>query len=458
MYLNDSARVFHVSKAGNDSNGGVAQQYPVSLANDSKLTIGAAITAASSGDTIIIWPGTYAEQIDMTSVDKALTYIGANRKTTIIKAASGATFISPRDGTTFKNITLDSTNTAVQSIGTVSIFGSVKLYFEDCDILSDNIGIDAGVSQLVSLKNCYMFAKASNLWIGTNAILDNCFIACDATDAQTWSAAIVLGEFKTDGRLIIRNSVVYVKPSYNKDLGGKFATLYESNKETCYIIIALYSSVSDSRVVIDNCLLIADGYKPTGANGSSYAIGDYYGICDITNLSMKNSVVVARTDQNQSSQVAKGIVNSNAALENCSIEVSSAGTGGTAYDFDAASAKATYLANTKYNSAQIGSNITLEKSDIGRWLGTAPAALGADGKMLLSTTGLDAVLTTEPSGAPSGWNFREWLCWLFRRFSNKTILNSGTGTLKVRNDVDDADLSSQNVTEAAGVQTMNKAE
>lgn len=81
----------------------------------------------------------------------------------------------------------------------------------------------------------------------------------------------------------------------------------------------------------------------------------------------------------------------------------------------------------------------------------------AAGRVELTSDGLNQISTTEPSGSPSGWNFREWLCWVFRRWSNKTILDGSAGTLKVRNDADDGDLTSQDATEVSGVQTITKA-
>jgi len=89
IYVNDSSRVWHVAKAGNDGNSGHAEQYPVNLANDAKLTIGVAVTAAASGDTIIVWPGTYDEAIDLDAANKVLTITGTNRALCVIYNQTG---------------------------------------------------------------------------------------------------------------------------------------------------------------------------------------------------------------------------------------------------------------------------------------------------------------------------------------------------------------------------------
>lgn len=81
----DSVNVWHVSKAGNDANGGHAQQYPVGLAADAKLTIAAAVAAAAAGDTVIVWPGTYTEAI---TLPVALNLVGVNKQSCIINSTT----------------------------------------------------------------------------------------------------------------------------------------------------------------------------------------------------------------------------------------------------------------------------------------------------------------------------------------------------------------------------------
>lgn len=87
-----------------------------------------------------------------------------------------------------------------------------------------------------------------------------------------------------------------------------------------------------------------------------------------------------------------------------------------------------------------------------KWNGTSRAEikLDASGGAYMATDGLDAVRKTEPSGDPATWTFQDWLNWLTRRSGNKLILilpPGGEGTLVVRNDADDGDLSLQDVDE-----------
>jgi hypothetical protein len=124
LYVNDSSRVWHVAKSGNDGNSGHAGQYPVNLASDAKLTIGAAVAAASSGDTIIIWPGDYAEAVNTGTKELSLT--GASRTKVRIAPASG-TPLTLGTGCVIKNLTC----VAASSIG-INAVNAENVVIEDC--------------------------------------------------------------------------------------------------------------------------------------------------------------------------------------------------------------------------------------------------------------------------------------------------------------------------------------
>jgi hypothetical protein len=131
LYVNDSSRVWHVAKNGNNSNSGHAGQYPVNLANDAKLTIGAAVSAAADGDTIIIWPGTYDEAIDIDAANKALTIMGTNREKCIIyNQTNGGNGIKLEDGCELRNISVWS--------GTGDSVGGISATYKN-RIIIDNV-------------------------------------------------------------------------------------------------------------------------------------------------------------------------------------------------------------------------------------------------------------------------------------------------------------------------------
>ena len=137
MYFLDSAHVLHVAKTGNDSNSGKAGQYPVNLANDAKLTIGSAISAAASGDTIILWPGDYAENVSFGS--KALTMIGTSRNKSKIVPATG-TGVLLADDSVLLNLAVEALQTSSGGKG-VSCFNMSNIVIDRCDIYGGYDGL-----------------------------------------------------------------------------------------------------------------------------------------------------------------------------------------------------------------------------------------------------------------------------------------------------------------------------
>jgi len=351
----DSARVFHVSKAGNDANGGVAQQYPVSLANDSKLTINSAISAASDGDTIIIWPGTYTEQLGLLAAAKTLNFIGMNRKKTIItQSSSNDPVPTTYDGTIFKNLTLQQTGTG----RCVHISGKDSLDFIDCDfICSGDMVIDASAGYKASFKNCYLLGEYDTIFAGEELIIDRCILVTDGTYSGSGNARVIRCVTGVRAKILIKDSILYAQPSYRKPT-GKSPELYESNRT----LFCIQGTPDEIFTIIENSILIADGYKPYGAHGGSYCSGDAYCVDNINKFIVKNSIFFSRTDQNQSATNAYGLKNCNAQINNGTFTIS--GTN-SSYDFHADSAKTIYLENTKYNSSQIGANVTVNSVPAG---------------------------------------------------------------------------------------------
>ncbi len=358
MYLNDSVRVFHVSKAGNDNNGGKAQQYPVSLANDSKLTIMAAVNAAADGDTIIIWPGTYTEQLPLTQEPaKTLTFVGMNRAKTIITQSGTNDTITGTCGIPygkFFNLSITQTGTGRAVVVTVGL--SSVIDFVNCDITSSGAcAVSANGSERVSLKNCYLSAKADTILTSDMLVLDGCIVISDAGLAGISDASCIY-KYSTlysggPGKLFIKDSTLLCMPAYRKT-GPKSPPLYEVTAD----IKCIRGPAESIICIIDNSNLIADGYKPSQTNANSYCSGDAFCVELIDKLIAKNSVFFSRTDQNQSAADSYGLKNCNAQINNCTFAVS--GTD-SSYCFDADSARTVYLENTKYNPSQIGANVTV---------------------------------------------------------------------------------------------------
>jgi parallel beta-helix repeat protein len=167
LYVNDSSRVWHVAKTGNDANSGHAGQYPVNLANDAKLTIGAAVSAASPGDTIVIWPGDYAETVNASS--KSLNIIGIHKGTTRIVPTSGMYALQVGNNSYVKN--LDAINSA-GNIG-ISLTAKSNITIENCYAYGTTDGLYFSAANKIRLIDCYF----SSPWDGANmGASQNCFV------------------------------------------------------------------------------------------------------------------------------------------------------------------------------------------------------------------------------------------------------------------------------------------
>jgi hypothetical protein len=248
LYANDSSRVWHVAKTGNDGNSGHAGQYPVNLANDAKLTIGAAVSAAASGDTIIIWPGDYAENVNLGT--KSLTLIGTSRNKSRIVPATG-------DGIDLGNDCIVR-NLAVEALstGAIGIDGRYKsnLIIEDCDIYANFDGVGLNDSASVWVRNCMVRGQydGGNIGGANRIVIDNCiFIGLGTYATNVKCRGLFIGGAKG----VVRNSIFWGERSdtSNQDFGGADCTMASTRTIMSF----------------ENCTFYAKG----GANNTGNAFG-----------------------------------------------------------------------------------------------------------------------------------------------------------------------------------------
>ncbi len=174
MYFLDSNHIWHVAKGGSDSNSGHAGQYPVNLANDAKLTIAAAVSAATSGDTIIIWPGDYTESVNFSG--KALTLIGTSRNKSRIIPASG-TGVVAADNSVLRNFAVEALATLAKA---VDVSSKTNVVIENCDLYGGYNGLYGYGAGSVFVRGCSIRGKYDGCNFGSaeRVVVEGCiFIA-----------------------------------------------------------------------------------------------------------------------------------------------------------------------------------------------------------------------------------------------------------------------------------------
>lgn len=150
MYFHQlcGSHIWLVAKTGNDENEGILSGIiPLPLELDAKLTIGAAVTAAASGDVILVWPGEYAEAVSFGS--KALTLIGMGSKTKIVPASGDGVTLA--DYSVLQNLIIEALGSDAKAIVGTS---KTNIRITDCDLYGNYAGLYAGGADSLILENC----------------------------------------------------------------------------------------------------------------------------------------------------------------------------------------------------------------------------------------------------------------------------------------------------------------
>jgi hypothetical protein len=189
-----SVHTWHVATTGNNANDGhsfqTAKRYIATDAGGNS-----AVTAAASGDTIIIWPGDYTETVDFTSTGASLTMIGMSRtKSRIIPATGNGIILT--SGSVIRNL-------SVQAIGAntdvgVSASSLRDLIIDNCVIYGDFAGLGASSSSNIFLKDSVFSGKYDAVNFSSSAttgvIADNCiFNSLGTHGTGTNSRALISG-------------------------------------------------------------------------------------------------------------------------------------------------------------------------------------------------------------------------------------------------------------------------
>ena len=245
MYFLDSNHTWHVAKSGSNSNSGHAGQYPVNLANDAKLTIGAAVSASAGGDTIIVWPGDYAESVNFAG--KALTLIGASRNKSRIIPASG-TGVVAADNSVLRNLAVEALAVLAKA---VDISSKTNVVIDNCDLYGGYNGLYGYGAENVFVRGSSIRGKydGCNFGAAKRVVVEGCIFIAYGTYTSGVDCRALFGA----GNGAYSNCVFTAQRNDTSDR--------ENGAVYC---------ISNSRAVFKNCTFEAEA--GSGHTGQAYGV------------------------------------------------------------------------------------------------------------------------------------------------------------------------------------------
>jgi len=189
MYSLDSSHVWHVAKSGDDSNSGHAGQYPVDLVNDAKLTIGAAVSAAGDGDTVVIWPGDYTENVNFGT--KALTLVGTGRYRSRIIPASGSGVVVG-DNSVLLGLSVEALAPGAKA---VDASDKTNVVIEGCDFYGGYHGLYAYGASHLFLRDCGIRGKYNGCSLSSaeQVVVADCVFVAYGTYSSSMDCRALFG-------------------------------------------------------------------------------------------------------------------------------------------------------------------------------------------------------------------------------------------------------------------------
>lgn len=196
-------RVIHVAPSGDDYDDGLS--YATAL-----VTIGQAITNATSGDTIKVWPGSYDEAVDGSALD-GISLIGTGWQT-ILTNASGNTLAIGAEWN-IKNIAIANTEAdGASGYAALLIAGGDRQRIENVYISSTAIGISAFSSSTIDniLNRCVIRGQQFGVKLNGSMQIKNSYIKSivSALPAGDVAAIWITGN---QGKLKLDNCEIYGK-------------------------------------------------------------------------------------------------------------------------------------------------------------------------------------------------------------------------------------------------------
>ena len=406
-YSPNDGHVYHVAKNGSDANGGLAISSPIDLSAEAKLTIAATVATASAGDTIVIWPGTYGENLDLSS-DDGISLIGAvgQRSAKIIKSHNG-NLIVLGDKCRLENLHIEN------SYGD----GSKALY--------NVTAADGGYF----IKNCYIYGYEGALHLeglstDTSFIIDSTMVGSEyGVRTNNKSLSIRNSPILIDGQHAACQSIALNVTAGKTTVSGGYILSYAvaAAVENYAKAVSVGSSSTYAYVNIDNCPIL------TNIENSDWGDLVYIGGGQVQISNSLMTIVAVGTDSiiwantGPPVTVTGDFVNHNGKIYDCISDVgapSAAKEPGVGVDWETYFTLAVFtnyplrvkdnrgqlrLTNCLFNQGYIGAGVTYNvnsdgRVDVASVAGTAQTANdnGADINEILTDTGatLDGKINT----------------------------------------------------------------
>jgi len=239
------ANVYYVTKAGNDGTGAVNRpDLPY-------VTFAAVVAVASSGDTIVVGPGTWTEANDISALS-GLTIVGSGWDTLLTQAGDPASTLTIGTNLTLRNIMVKATGTGQ---GCFAIEGDTitGLRAFDCWLESADAPLWLISCAEFSLHRTVLKGSEYALYQGGGfGLMRDCRLkTADWTDCSSFAICVT-----DSGQLRIRDSSVEM-------------TVGAGNESTCGALCPTAGSTIDAH----NCRITADADNATSTVRGVYCAG-----------------------------------------------------------------------------------------------------------------------------------------------------------------------------------------
>jgi hypothetical protein len=212
-------QVYHVSKQGYYSNSGLSRDQAF-------LTISGAISAAIDGDTILVWPGEYQEQISFQG--KAIRIQSISQPAVISVPGGTAIWLHYGEGrdTVVSNFIIKNSDVAIYCNGP-----AVMPTITNLTIVGNRSGIQAVMGAQPSVSNCIFWDNTQSDLFSDPYPIDPCY--CCIERAYEGAQAAGEGNINRDPSLFDENGDYTLKSPYGRFSFELGTWVYDSVTSPC---------------------------------------------------------------------------------------------------------------------------------------------------------------------------------------------------------------------------------